>query len=72
MILYLRQDYLAELRERVGRAVERGAALTEAVSACADMSYRNPAGNAEPHRLNVESVYVELGGRADLQQFGRR
>jgi hydroxyacylglutathione hydrolase len=66
------RDYLAELRERVGRAVERGAALTEAVGACADMSYRNPPGNSGPHRLNVKSVYVELGGQADLHQVGWR
>ncbi len=62
--------YLVELRERVGRAVARGAALAETVSACADIRYRHPADNAEPHRLNVESVYVELGGEADPTQVG--
>ena len=62
--------YLAELHERVSRAVERGAAMADAVSACADMRYRNPAENAGPHRLNVESAYVELGGVADREQVG--
>ena len=62
--------YLAELRVRVSRAVTRGAALAEAVSACADMRYRYPADNAEPHRLNVESVYAELGGQAGPRQVG--
>jgi hydroxyacylglutathione hydrolase len=62
--------YLAELRDGVSRAVERGAAVAEAVSACAVMRYRNPTQNAGPHRLNVESVYVELGGAADAGQVG--
>ncbi len=54
--------YLAELRERVARAVAAGQTLGEAVAACADMRFRRPDDNAGPHRLNVESVYAELGG----------
>ena len=64
------QAYLTELRARVSRAVERGAALPEAVGACADMRYRNPAENSGPHHLNVESVYIELGGQAGSQYDG--
>jgi|SRR5579859_3580012 len=64
--------YLAELHARVGHAVERGAALAEAVSACADMRYRNPAENSGPHQLNVESVYIELGGEAGREPIGWR
>jgi hydroxyacylglutathione hydrolase len=62
--------YLAELHRRVSGAVERGAALPDAVSACADMRYRNPAENSGPHRLNVESVYLELGGEAGHEPVG--
>ncbi len=62
--------YLAELRARVGRAGERGLALPEVISACADMRYRNPTENAGPHRLNVESVYLELGGAAGSESVG--
>ena len=62
--------YLAELHTRVARAVERGLPLPEAVSACADMHYRNPAENSGPHRLNVESAYLELGGEAGLEPVG--
>ena len=62
--------YLSELHERLGQAVARGASLAEALAACADMRFRRPAENAEPHRLNVESVYLELGGPADRSQVG--
>jgi glyoxylase-like metal-dependent hydrolase (beta-lactamase superfamily II) len=62
--------YLAELRARVGRAVERGLALPEAVSACGDMRYRNPTENSGPHRLNVESAYLELGGVTGSESIG--
>ena len=62
--------YLAELRERVARSIERGQTLDRALAACADMRFRLPAENAEPHRLNVESVYWELGGPVDRSQTG--
>jgi glyoxylase-like metal-dependent hydrolase (beta-lactamase superfamily II) len=62
--------YLAELRERVMRAVEQGLAVSEAVALCAEMPYRRPAENAQPHRLNVESAYLELGGEADARRVG--
>lgn len=62
--------YLAELRERVERVVRQGGAVEEAVAACAGMSFHHPEENAGPHRLNVESVYLELGGAADPAQVG--
>ncbi len=55
--------YLAELRARVAR-------VEEAVAACADLVFREPAENAGPHRLNVESAYIELGGPADPDRVG--
>jgi glyoxylase-like metal-dependent hydrolase (beta-lactamase superfamily II) len=62
--------YLAELRERVGQAVRSGKSVAEAVSECAGMRLRRPAENARPHQLNVESVFIELGGQADPRQVG--
>jgi hydroxyacylglutathione hydrolase len=66
------RTYLAELRARVGRAVERGLALPEAVSDCTAMRLRHPKENAAPHRLNVESAYLELGGQAGREPIGWR
>jgi glyoxylase-like metal-dependent hydrolase (beta-lactamase superfamily II) len=62
--------YLAEVRERVARAVGQGLPVAQAVALCADMRYRHPADNAQPHRLNVESAYLELGGQADARRVG--
>jgi len=62
--------YLAELRERVTRAVQQGLALEEAVAGCAAMRYRRPDENAQPHRLNVESAYLALGGQGDRRRAG--
>jgi glyoxylase-like metal-dependent hydrolase (beta-lactamase superfamily II) len=62
--------YLAALRERVTRAVEQGLGVAEAVALCADMPYRRPAENDPPHRLNVESAYLALGGQADARRVG--
>ena len=62
--------YLDDLRRRVARAVSAGAAVAEAVTMCATMTFRSPVANAGAHRLNVESVYLELGGDADATQVG--
>lgn len=70
--LHADRAYLAELRERVSAAVAAGQSAEEAVAACADMRFREPEENAGPHRLNVESAYIELGGSADPQQIGWR
>lgn len=66
--------YLAELRERVAGVVAAGGSIEEALAHCASLVYREPESNAGPHRLNVESVYIELGGRADpdLAGWGRK
>lgn len=55
-------DYVHELRDRVSAACSAGKALQEAVDSCAAMSIRCPEDNADGHRLNVESAFLELGG----------
>ena len=64
------QAYLAELGERVARAVAAGRSVEETVAACADMEFRLKDKSQFDHRLNVESVYLELGGQADPKQVG--
>ena len=68
----LRADrtYLTELRSRVAAVVALGYSLEETLTACAEISIHHPEINAGPHRLNVESVYVALGGEADPAQVG--
>lgn len=62
--------YLDELRRGVEAVVRAGGGVAEAVAACAGMAFREPAANAGPHRLNVESAYIELGGAADPDKVG--
>lgn len=62
--------YLAELRERVSQAVARGLNVGETVRLCLEMTFRHREENLGPHRLNVESVYLELGGVADRTKVG--
>jgi glyoxylase-like metal-dependent hydrolase (beta-lactamase superfamily II) len=54
--------YLAALRSRVEAVVLAGGTAQAAVAACADMVFRNPGANAEPHVMNVEQAFLELGG----------
>jgi glyoxylase-like metal-dependent hydrolase (beta-lactamase superfamily II) len=69
-ILAQDRTYLAELGERVGRAVAEGRSVEETVALCGDMQYRRCEENEGPHRLNVENVYIELGGEADATEVG--
>jgi hydroxyacylglutathione hydrolase len=62
--------YLAELRARVSTALDQGLTPAETVDLCATIPYRLPAENASPHRLNVESAYLELGGPGDRRALG--
>ncbi len=64
--------YLAELRDKISRAIGQGKTLPETLELCENMRYRHPQDNAEPHKMNVESVYIELGGEADPAKFGWR
>jgi glyoxylase-like metal-dependent hydrolase (beta-lactamase superfamily II) len=58
----LDQAYLAELEQRVARAVDQGWSAREALTVCGDMEFRQAESNARPHRLNVETAFLELGG----------
>ncbi len=62
--------YLAELHTRVAQAVTQGKSVTETTVLCDDMTFRHPAENRGPHRLNIESAYLELGGEADPTKVG--
>lgn len=62
--------YLDSLREKIGGAIQQGKSIEETVALCADIPYRFPETNEIPHRLNVESVYLELGGEADPKKVG--
>lgn len=64
------RDYLRALRERVSAALAAGYTLEETLSLCADIPLRRPEENAGPHRLNVESVFVELGGVTEAPRVG--
>jgi glyoxylase-like metal-dependent hydrolase (beta-lactamase superfamily II) len=54
--------YLDELAEKVSQAVAQGKSMAETVNSCAEIPYRQGAANTGPHRLNVESAYLEAGG----------
>jgi glyoxylase-like metal-dependent hydrolase (beta-lactamase superfamily II) len=56
--------YLAELRNSVQTVVTAGGTAREAASACGSMRFRRPDDNAGAHAMNVEQVFLELGGRA--------
>ncbi len=56
--------YLDELHRRIRSVIAVGRSLEDAVARCADIIFRHPEENATAHRRNVESAYVELGGRA--------
>lgn len=64
------RSYLKALRERVRAAIADGKTLAETVALCTDLPFHHPEGNAEPHRLNVESVFVELGGAVETPPVG--
>ena len=57
--------YLADLQQRVEAALAAGQGAAETVAACAGMSYSNRDQNEGPHRLNVETAFLELGGKAE-------
>lgn len=56
------RGYLADLRARVQHAVSAGGSVDEAVASCTDMVFRFPEDNRDPHFMNVEQVFLELGG----------
>jgi glyoxylase-like metal-dependent hydrolase (beta-lactamase superfamily II) len=58
-------SYLSDLRARIEVVVVAGGTVQAAGAACAGMVFRNPRDNAEAHVMNVEQVFVELGGRME-------
>lgn len=62
--------YLATLRDKVAQAVHRGKTVEETVELCQGMPLRQAEANAGPHRLNVESAYLELGGESETPYLG--
>lgn len=62
--------YLQELKDKVEQAIRAGFSLQETIEVCSSLQYRHPEDNAGPHRLNVESAYLELGGDADPALVG--
>jgi hypothetical protein len=59
-------SYLSELRTRIEAVILAGGTAQAAVAACADMVFRNPGANAEPHIMNVEQAFLECGGSAPV------
>lgn len=62
--------YLTTLRQQVTQAVADGLTVAETVEACTGFQHPSLEENAEAHRLNIESVYLELGGKADPTKVG--
>ncbi|MCG8352414.1 MAG: MBL fold metallo-hydrolase [Chloroflexales bacterium] len=62
--------YLAELRAHVEQALRDDLTIEQTQARCANIAYHNHSENEEPHRLNVESVYLELGGIGDSTRMG--
>ena len=64
------KKYLAELRGRVERAIQEGKMLKETVDSCLSIRFHFQDENERPHKMNVESVYLELGGETDTPNVG--
>lgn len=64
------RTYLADLRQQVAQAVVKGLTVAETVEACSGFQHHSLEENNSAHRLNIESVYLELGGKADPTRVG--
>jgi glyoxylase-like metal-dependent hydrolase (beta-lactamase superfamily II) len=64
------REYLAALRAGVAGAVAAGGGVEAALAACAGVRLKNEAENRRAHQLNVESVFIELGGAGDPDAIG--
>ena len=64
------KNYLAELHHRVEKAVLEGRTIHETLDLCMKMKFQHQKENERPHRLNIESVYVEMGGETDSSRLG--
>jgi hypothetical protein len=63
---------MAALRAGVESALASGGDVEAARAACAGIPLKHAGENRGPHRLNVESVFIELGGAADPDAVGWR
>ena len=64
--------YLTELREKVSGIVDCGGAVEDCIDTCLNMVFKNPEANKDEHRMNVESAFLELGGKADARTTDRK
>jgi len=64
--------YLGALRDKVEPAVRKGKTLDETAEMCAGIQYHDPEENGGIHQLNIETVFLELGGDADPSKVGWR
>ena len=62
--------YLTELREKVRGIVDCGGVVKDCIDSCLAMTFKNPNANKDEHRMNVESAFLELGGKADGRKLG--
>ena len=62
--------YLTDLRVQITKALDEGLNVVETVETCTDFQHHCLETNADAHRLNIESVYLELGGKADPTLVG--
>lgn len=63
------RDYLAGLRAGVEDALRQGLTAEETMARCAALAQPYP-GFEETNQLNIESVYVELGGPGNPDEVG--
>ncbi|MEI7644558.1 MAG: MBL fold metallo-hydrolase [Chloroflexales bacterium] len=64
------RQYMAALRAMVAGALAAAGGVEVARAACAGVRLKNDAENHGAHRLNVESVFLELGGAGDPDLLG--
>lgn len=64
------QSYLEEIYNLVDESVKEGLTIEETVQKCAVIPYRNPEENTVCHKRNVESAFLELGGKTAPGVYG--
>ena len=64
------QAYLNRMEEQVSRAVETGLNSADTLEICAGFDHPCLEENANAHQLNIETVYLELGGKGGPDKIG--